>query len=101
MIQSPQKGCSYLINSLNTHLGNMRERVASMTDEQFSTVVNAVMTDVSAKNKNMDEENGSWWSELISHDYDFDRQTKKIETLKLITKPEFQSYFAAFFGQDS
>jgi secreted Zn-dependent insulinase-like peptidase len=72
-----------------------------MTDQAFSTIVNSVMIDISSKDKNMNEEHDKWWSEISFHTYEFDKQNKKIENLKLITKSEFQTFFADFFGSET
>jgi hypothetical protein len=39
----------------------MREEIASISDEAFSTVKSSVMIDISAKDKNMREEHDRWW----------------------------------------
>ena len=68
----------------------MRTKVQNMTDEEFQTVVGAVMTDISERDKNLLEaHNRIWANELSTHAYIFDRQDRDIATLPTITKAEF------------
>ena len=69
----------------------MRKKVAEMTEEEFTTVVGAVMTEISEKDKNLVEVfNRHWHYELSTHYYVFDRQERMVALLPTITKPEFQ-----------
>lgn len=56
-IQSPQKCCSHIRNSLDSHLTNMCEKAKNMTDDEFQTMVKSVMVNLEAKDKNLSEEN--------------------------------------------
>ena len=49
-----------------------------MTDEEFKTGVDSVLTIVSEKDKNQKEEFGRFWAKLNRHKYQFDRQEKEI-----------------------
>ena len=83
-------------------MNNMRKKVAEMTDEQFATVVGAVMVDISEKDKNLAEANQRHWAyELSTHAYVFDRQEREIALLPTITKAEFQAYFEQLFFQEN
>lgn len=53
-----------MIDRLNSHLKTMREEIESLSDLAFSTIVNSVMVDISAKDKNMQEEHDRWWNEI-------------------------------------
>ena len=45
-----------------------------MTDEKFNTIVSAVRTDISEKDKNLNEEFERFWdNEFQTHEYKFDR----------------------------
>jgi len=79
LIQSPTKGCSHMIESLNNHLESMRASVRNMTDVEFETIVNTVNINISQKDKNMQEEFTKYWNELTSHSYRFNRQAQMIE----------------------
>ena len=101
LIQSPQKDCMYIRTRLDLHLQRMRKKVHQLSDEDFTTVVGAVMTSISEKDKNLNEEFGRFWrQEMSTHKYDFDRQENQIAMLKTITKTDLQDYFEKLFFQD-
>ena len=69
-----------------------------MTDEEFATLVSAVHTTVSEKDKNMKEEFERFWDkEFESHAYNFDRQASDITLLATVTKADLQAYFERLF----
>ena len=44
IVQSPQQSCEYIVNSANTFLNVQREKVKNLSDEEFKTQVESVMT---------------------------------------------------------
>ena len=89
-IQSPGKGCSHIRNSLDKHLAAMLEKSKAMTDEEFQTMVKSVLVELEAKDKNLSEENSRFWkSEIANHRYMFDRNQRKIEAIKEISKSQW------------
>lgn len=52
LVQSATKGCPYLVKRLNAHLENMTNKIKNLTDEDFKTNVNAVLTNVKEKDRN-------------------------------------------------
>ena len=90
MVQSPGKNCEYIRKRLDIHLNNMRQKVQELSDEEFSKIVGAVMTDIAEKDKNYMEVHGRMWEcEIATHAYIFDRQERYIALLPKITKAEF------------
>lgn len=78
LVQSPQKGCSYIKASFNRHMSKMLDTVAKMTDAEFDEQRNAVLTHYSEKDLNLDQEfNRHWTNEISTHKYVFDRQEKE------------------------
>jgi secreted Zn-dependent insulinase-like peptidase len=76
----------------------MRGKVANMTDEQFQTVVKAVLIGLEQKDKNLQEVNVRFYTnEIGCHRYHFDRQQREIAEIKTIERKEFQAYFESFF----
>ena len=72
--------------------------MAQMTDEEFTTMLKAVNTTISEKDKSQKEEFDRFWSkEFESHSYMFDRQANDIALLATLTKAELQAYFEALF----
>ena len=90
LIQSPTKDCLHIRERLDVHLARMRVKVQNMTDEEFTTNVNAVKTTISEKDKNLGEEfQRFWYLEFATHSYNFDRQEANIAMLDTLTKVEF------------
>ena len=80
----------YIRERLDVHLAKMRVKVQNMTDEEFTTIVNAVKTTISEKDKNLGEEfQRFWYLEFATHSYQFDRQEANIAMLATLTKVEF------------
>ena len=82
---------------MDTFLEKMREKVKTMTDEEFDKSRNSVLTNLEEKDKNQREEfarlnNG----EISQHRLVFDRQLKEIEMIKTLTRAEFLAYFERF-----
>lgn len=102
VIQSPKESCEYIVNSLNNHLSQMKEKVMNFTDEEFKTQVEAVMVQVAEKDINLKKEHKRFWDELaVWHTYSFDRQEKEVETLKTLTLEEFKAHFNELFFSKS
>jgi insulysin len=97
LIQSPNKGCSHIRNSLDKHLQEMSEKVEKISNEDFETQVEALMTLLAEKDKNQEETFGRDWNEFATHKYLFERQDIEIAELKTITKEEFKDYFNTMF----
>ena len=69
LVQSPEKGCAHIKESMNKHLENMRAKVAEMSDSDFKTQVEAVYTAVAEKDQNLNQENARHMVEITSHRY--------------------------------
>ena len=97
IIQSPKESSEYIVNSLNNFLAKMKERVADLTEEEFKTQVEAVITKVAEKDYNLQSEHARYWSEIASHKYLFERQTLEVETLRKLTIEDFKKHFERVF----
>jgi len=74
LVQSPGKCCEYIRSRLDVHFAKMRQKVRDLSDEEFRTVVGAVLTNISEKDKNLLEEFTRFWNEdFATHRYQFDR----------------------------
>jgi len=70
----------------------MAEKLTSLSDEDFKTQVEAVLTNISEKDKNQEAEYDRFWHEICCHSYQFDSQDRQIDSLNAITKEQFQAY---------
>lgn len=73
IVQSPQQSCEYIVNSANTFLNVQREKVKNLSDEEFKTQVESVMTQIAEKDYNLGREHQRFWNEIVTHKYIFDR----------------------------
>ena len=73
IIQSPKESSEYIVNSLNKFLASMKDKVALLTEEEFKTQVDSVMTKIAEKDYNLHQENSRVWNEISTHKYLFDR----------------------------
>ena len=74
--------------------------MAALSDEEFATVVSAVNTNISEKDKNLQEEFNRFWTHAFStHTYKFNKQESDIAMLATINKQELQTIFEEFFFQ--
>ena len=97
LIQSSHKSCEFLINCINIFLIRIREEIKNITDEVVEVQKTAIHTQIAEKDINLNRENGRFWNEIASHQYEFDRQAKQIEILKTIKKEEFVAHFEEVF----
>ena len=102
LIQSSHKSCEYLINCINIFLVQTRETIKNITDEIVVVQKQAVHTQIAEKDINLNRENGRYWNEIASHQYEFERQQKQLDILKTITKDECIAHFEeTFFSSKS
>jgi len=75
--------------------------VKSLSEEDFKTQVEAVMTKVAEKDYNLSSEHGRFWAEISCHKYLFDRQQKEVQALKDLTLEQFKNHFEkTFFSEE-
>ena len=72
-----------------------------MTEEEFQTQIGAVLTSLQEKDKNLAEEFGRYWGEIVTHKYNFDRQEQEIALIKTLTLQEFKDQFEQLFFQEN
>ena len=102
MVQSPTRSCEYITHSINQFLLNMRVKVQNLSDEDFHTQRDSVLTKLQEKDLNLNQQHSRNFTEIASHKYNFERQDQQIEAIKDITKQEFVSHFEkTFFSAES
>ncbi|KAI1891902.1 hypothetical protein AGOR_G00148500 [Albula goreensis] len=74
-------------------LVNFGETLSSLTDEAFKTQVTALIKLKECEDTHLGEEVDRNWFEVVTQQYIFDRLSKEIEALRLITKAELVSWF--------
>lgn len=74
------------MHAINTFLIGIKDKVKTITDEEFEVQKSAVATKLAEKDLNLGQEAARLWSEISTHSYLFERQEKELEVLKEITK---------------
>jgi secreted Zn-dependent insulinase-like peptidase len=72
-----------------------------LSESDFKTQVEAVLTKVGEKDYNLSLEHGRFWAEIACHKYVFDRQQKEVESLKSLTVDEFKAHFERVFFSET
>jgi len=102
LVQSAHKSSEYMVNAINEFLTATREKVKSVSDEDFKVQVEAVNTELSEKDINLKKDCERQWSEIGLHKYNFNRQQEEIDCLQTITKQEMIDHFEnVFFSKES
>jgi len=100
LIQSPKYGCSHIRNSLDKHLGTMRDNAKGISDEEFKTIQDARCTVIEEQDKNLNEVASRDFGEVAFHRYQWDRQAQEAAALRAITKQEWQQAFEELLFSD-
>lgn len=97
IVQSPKESSEYLVSRLNAFLSSIREKVATITEEELKVYLDAVAVKVGEKDYNLYQEHTRFWNEIVSHKYIFDRQARELEILPTISVQEFRDHFERTF----
>ncbi|KAJ3113502.1 Insulinase (Peptidase M16) [Phlyctochytrium bullatum] len=82
-------------------LSTFKEMLESLTDEQYSKHINALVSRLTEKDKNLNEEANRWWSHIASRYYDFQQNLRDAETVKSLSKSELVEFFKTAVDSDS
>ncbi|XP_035269344.1 nardilysin b [Anguilla anguilla] len=77
------------------------DKMAALTDEAFKAQVTALIKLKECEDTHLGEEVDRNWFEVVTQQYVFDRLSKEIEALRLITKAELVSWFMEHRGAGS
>jgi len=97
IIQSDAGSPEFLIHRIDSFLETQKQKIADLTDEEFSTNVTSIQSNKLQKDRNLRSETARLGYEIMTHQYEFDRKTKEIEMLSTLNKKEFINYFLSFF----
>jgi len=100
LVQSSHKSCEYLVEAVNNFLVDTREKIKTLSQEEFEVQKQAVITLLAVKDINLAAETDRFFAEIANHEYLFDRQDMQIEIVKSITLNEFMSHFEFVFFSD-
>ncbi|KTF90084.1 hypothetical protein cypCar_00022127 [Cyprinus carpio] len=75
------------------------EKMNSLSDEAFKTQVTALVKLKGCEDTHLGEEVDRNWTEVVTQQYVFDRLSREIDALKLMTKAELVNWFMEHRGQ--
>jgi len=96
-IQSTVKDPAYLKTRIEAFLSNFRETIVSMSEEEFRTNIQSIITKKEEKPHTMRKLAAKFWDRITNHHADFDRDLKEIQHLKTgISKEELLQFYDDF-----
>jgi len=78
LVQSSGKSCEYIMEAVNKFLLAIRDKIKTISDEDFEVQKQAVLTLISEKDINLVKECTRNWGEIALHNYNFNRQNEEI-----------------------
>jgi len=97
IVQSNIQGPQYLSSRVLNFLDAMREKIKTLTDEEFSKYVESIRVKILTKDLSIRQEGSRYWNEILTHKYVFDRKEKDLEQLNLIKKEDLVWLFEEMF----
>jgi insulysin len=97
IVQSNVQGPQYLSGRVLNFLDTMREKIKSLTDEEFAKYVESIRVKILIKDLSIRQEGSRYWNEICTHKYIFDRKEKDLEQLNLIKKEDLIWIFEEMF----
>ncbi|TRY81977.1 hypothetical protein DNTS_030982 [Danionella cerebrum] len=80
-------------------LASFGEKMNSLSDEAFKTQVTALVKLKGCEDTHLGEEVDRNWTEVVTQQYVFDRLSREIDALKLMTKTELLNWFMEHRGE--
>ncbi|KAJ3108951.1 Insulinase (Peptidase M16) [Phlyctochytrium planicorne] len=82
-------------------LKTLRTMIADMPDEEYGKHVKALVSRLTEKDKNLNEEANRWWAHISSRYYDFNQNVRDAENVKTISKSDILAFFDQFLDPAS
>ena len=64
-----------------------------MTDDEFQTHVQALVTTKLEEPKKLSKQGDIYWNEISSHQYHFEREQCEVDEIKKLTKTQLSEFF--------
>ena len=93
LIQSDSFDPIHVESRVEEFIANFRERITSMTQEEFDTNVDSLVSSFLEKNKNLGEESTRYWHVILNQTYHFTRLQEIAEYIKVMTKDRVLAFF--------
>ncbi|KAJ3696077.1 hypothetical protein LUZ60_001454 [Juncus effusus] len=101
VIQSTVKDPEHLDSRIDAFFTSFESKIYELDDEEYKKNVKSLIDLKLEKFKNLWEESGFYWGEIISGTYKFDRFESEVEVLKELKKEEFIQFFNQYIKVDA
>ncbi|KAJ0982675.1 hypothetical protein J5N97_010930 [Dioscorea zingiberensis] len=96
IIQSTVKDPAQLDARVEAFLKTFENKLYEMTDEEFKSNINALIAMKLEKYKNLKEESGFYWKEIVDGTLRFDRKESEVAALRELTRQELINFFDSY-----
>ena len=100
IVQSPFPP-AYLDDRIEAFLHKSQGMLESLTDEQFQRHKEALVQRRLERPKKMQSLSMRWWSEIVSNQYNFDRDNVEVEFIRSISKEDLLKHFMKYLSSES
>ncbi|KAI0220840.1 Insulin-degrading enzyme [Lamellibrachia satsuma] len=91
----------YVESRIEEFLLQMKTEIGNMLDEDFTKHVEALATHRLERPKKLSAQNARYWSEIISQQYNFDRDEVEVAHLRSLTKDDVLRFYNELIAQDA
>ncbi|XP_078171077.1 insulin-degrading enzyme-like 1, peroxisomal [Carex rostrata] len=101
VIQSTVKDPDILDGRIDDFFASLEKKIYELDDEEYKQNVKTLIDLKLEKFKNLWEESGYYWGEIISGTHKFDRFESEVEVLRALKKEDFINYFDQYIKIDA
>ena len=87
----------YLDERIEKFIGQTKQVIGDMTDEEFQKHVDALALNKLEEPKKMSKQCEIYWNEIASHQYHFDRENVEVAELRKLTKNDLNEFMQVIF----
>jgi len=91
----------YLDSRIESFIASIKESLEKMDEAEFATQVEALASKRLEKPKKLSVRNGRFWSEILSHHFNFDRDNIEVAALRQITKDDVIEFYQTHLAANS
>lgn len=100
LIQSDSFDPIYMDGRIEVFIESLREKIETMTDEEFNSNIDAVCKTLREKEKNIGEESSKYWNVVVNRTYMFKRLRLIASEVEKTTKQQVLDFYDNFFKTD-
>ena len=97
LVQSSKKGPHYLSQRILNFVDGMRDKIKSMSSEEFAQYVESVRVKIAQQDLSIQEESTRYWKEITKHSFLFDRKEISLEQLTKVRHEDLVNLFEEVF----